>query len=69
MKKSCKQVRDQKLWKQVRDDGAQGLLYSTTQMQVNGLSQVLALVLEYLRTNTRVEKASAQCDSACKEFK
>ena len=59
-KKSCKQVRDQKIWKKVRDDGAQGLLYSTAQMQVNGLTQVLALALKYLRTNTRVEKASAR---------
>ena len=29
-------------------------------MQVDGLTQVLVLVLEYLRTNTCIEKASAQ---------
>ena len=60
---------NQREWKQVRDNGAQGLLYSTAQVQVNGLAQVLALALEYLRTNTHVEKVSAQHDSACNEFK
>ena len=34
--------------------------YGTAQMQVDGLAQVLTLVLKYSRTNTHGEKVSAQ---------
>ena len=37
----------------------QTYVYGTTHMQVDGLACVLALVLKYLRTNTRVEKVNA----------
>ena len=34
--------------------------YSTVQMQVDGLARVLTLALDYSRTNTHVQKVSAQ---------
>ena len=43
--------------------------YGTAQMQVDGLARLLGLALEYLRTNTHVEKVRAQHDSARNEFK